>query len=463
MSSHFLSSELLTQAELLRISLMSSVLTQALASVDVPFSFAVCGSVAFGCAHDMSDIELFFVVDKHDIRAFTDSHVFADIFAVRYPSNIISEVERGTIDALRIPEIPFHGITLSANIYTTNLCSRIANLTLGPVAKYRQTAKTEVHRFRGFDWHHTGSTAEYSSDCHAYDGGYISLDRIMFFESENAYFHIYVDKLLGAFLLWDELNVRQLQGQLHQNLVKLCHATHHVNPLGFMYKINAATSNQHNQITQHRQMHIRYDQQIAQFPSSLIQISGPTGVGKDTLISLLIQQAEMPIAKIPCVTTRAPRAHENNEYQFVSVPQFLSMIRHERFFFWHMDGRDATGTMKFYGILYDDIIPLLTQQSSVVFSIGGSTAARLLKRRYPGSTSIWIQPDSIDQLKHQIYQRQGALDAEMNQRLEKLVYTTLYASHFFDASITNYPDCISETFTQMCDVLDTHVPTGVFV
>lgn len=449
----------LTHADLNRIWLACEVLAQTLSSTGVPFSLAVCGSVAFGQAHDMSDIELFFVVDNQDIRKFVESSVFQYIFAVHYPSTVLTMVENGNIEALRIPEITFQGIILSTNIYTKSLCNRISRLDTGVVAKYRQTIKTEINYFRGFDWQYTGATIICPSYCHAYADGYISSVEIMHVSQGNSYFHIYVDKFIGAFLLWDELHIRQNQVNLYHQLVAYCRQSSHINPLGFMYKINSATSYQLQCITEQRIKHLHYDMQIANAQSTLVQVSGPTGVGKDTIISLLLTTEDTNV-KIPCVTTRTPRDHEVDTYTFVSVAEFLIMIRQEQFFFWHFSGRDYTGNIKLYGIRYDDIMPLITRYSYVIFSIGGETAARFLQRRYPSSTSIWLQPESIQQLANQIRQRQGALDAEMCQRLEKLAHAQLAASPYFDFNIENKPNCISETFNHVNDALHNHDNIG---
>jgi guanylate kinase len=461
MSSLSLSPQLLTQAELSRVSLLSSVLAQLLTAVDVPFSLAVCGSVAVGQAHEASDIELFFVVNHHDIHAFVDNAVFQHIFNVSYPTLVLDDVMRGDIQSLRIPDVLYQGMILSANIYTNQLCDRIANLDSGVVVKYRQSAKTEFNQFRGFDWQHTGMTITRESHCHAYAGGYISSDEIVHIAHHQPFFHIYVDKLMGAFCLWDELNIRQHQVNLYHHVVTQCAQLQHSNPLGFMYKINSAQPYQLQAITNQRTQHACYDQQIVPVQSRLTQISGPTGVGKDTVISLILHADEQCI-KVPCVTTRAPRVHAGDDYHFVSVAQFFAMIRQEQFFFWHFDGYDNVGTIKLYGIRYADIMPLIDRHSSLIFSIGGSTAARFLRRRYPDATTIWLQPDSIAQLAQQIGQRQGALDAEMRQRLTKLTPSQLHASSYFGYSIINKPNYLSDTFAQVCEALN-YEHTGVFV
>ena len=59
----------------------------------------------------------------------------------------------------------------------------------------------------------------------------------------------------------------------------------------------------------------------------LIVISGPSGVGKDSVIKRL-QERNLPMHFVITATTRAPRAGERDgvHYFFVSTERFLEMI-----------------------------------------------------------------------------------------------------------------------------------------
>jgi len=64
------------------------------------------------------------------------------------------------------------------------------------------------------------------------------------------------------------------------------------------------------------------------FTPLLVVISGPSGVGKDTVVQALKQRDESTHFVIT-MTTRAPRADEVNgvDYFFVSVEEFKELVR----------------------------------------------------------------------------------------------------------------------------------------
>ena len=64
----------------------------------------------------------------------------------------------------------------------------------------------------------------------------------------------------------------------------------------------------------------------------LIVISGPSGVGKGTLVKLLLEEDPTLALSVSC-TTRPPRKGERNgrDYYFIEKEEFLSRIRENDF------------------------------------------------------------------------------------------------------------------------------------
>jgi guanylate kinase len=62
-------------------------------------------------------------------------------------------------------------------------------------------------------------------------------------------------------------------------------------------------------------------------------LSGPSGVGKDTLLSKIIAVQELNIVRNVTYTTREQRGDELNgkNYNFVTIPQFEKMIKDNKF------------------------------------------------------------------------------------------------------------------------------------
>lgn len=61
------------------------------------------------------------------------------------------------------------------------------------------------------------------------------------------------------------------------------------------------------------------------FPGYILTLSGPSGVGK-TMVSLLLSTAlSSSVARVPIITTRAPKEGDDGEYRYVSAKEFREM------------------------------------------------------------------------------------------------------------------------------------------
>jgi len=72
-------------------------------------------------------------------------------------------------------------------------------------------------------------------------------------------------------------------------------------------------------------------------PNQLIIISGPSGVGKTTIINRLLKKYPDKLNLLITYTTRPPRKEEiKGEYIFVSVPEFKKMIDKNELIEWDL-------------------------------------------------------------------------------------------------------------------------------
>ena len=64
----------------------------------------------------------------------------------------------------------------------------------------------------------------------------------------------------------------------------------------------------------------------------LFVISGPSGVGKDTVIARILQKNDNVALSVSC-TTRAPRGQEKDgvDYYFKSIAEFEQLIEEDGF------------------------------------------------------------------------------------------------------------------------------------
>lgn len=123
----------------------------------------------------------------------------------------------------------------------------------------------------------------------------------------------------------------------------------------------------------------------------LFIVSGPSGVGKTTLISRALHDTTLPcpLEKLVSYTTKAPRATEVDglDYHFITQEEF-KRLETQHFF---------AETVAFYGNYYgiaQQALERLQSGISMVTVINQQGAARL-SRLYPHVIGIWIDTPSI--------------------------------------------------------------------
>ncbi|MBC7320379.1 guanylate kinase [bacterium] len=143
----------------------------------------------------------------------------------------------------------------------------------------------------------------------------------------------------------------------------------------------------------------------------LFIISGPSGVGKGTVIKevlKLVPDINLSIS----YTTRPPRKNETNgkEYFFVSEEEFNRMIERGEFLEWARVHGNLYGTPKRY------IEERLKNNEDVILEID-TQGARQVKKAFPNGVFIFILPPSIDELLKRLHKRGTEKEEEIQIRL----------------------------------------------
>lgn len=134
-------------------------------------------------------------------------------------------------------------------------------------------------------------------------------------------------------------------------------------------------------------------------------ISGPSGVGKSTIITEILKQNRDFVLSIS-YTTRSPRPQETHgrEYFFVSLKEFEGMIQQGAFLEW----------ANVHGHLYGTSIRWIESQEisgrHILFDIDVQ-GVRQAKQKHPSGTYIFILPPGIDELEKRLSKR-GTEDEE---------------------------------------------------
>ena len=143
----------------------------------------------------------------------------------------------------------------------------------------------------------------------------------------------------------------------------------------------------------------------------LVILSGPSGVGKDTLIEAW--RARNPrVQRVVAYTTRPPRDGEvdGRDYYFVSIPAFLLMADSNKFLEWKI----VHGN--YYATPLSDMEAMLSEGKIAILKIDVHGAISAMDRR-PDAISVFIQPPSWEELESRIRGRALDLPESIEKRL----------------------------------------------
>jgi guanylate kinase len=167
-------------------------------------------------------------------------------------------------------------------------------------------------------------------------------------------------------------------------------------------------------------------------PGKLVVISGPSGVGKTTLLRRLL--AGLPTL-VPSVsaTTRPPRAgeHDGVDYHFIQLDEFERRRAVGEF----LECCQVYGRQHWYGTLVDEVAPRLAAGKWVVLEIDVEGTLSILAR-YPQAITIFVEPAHPDQLLERLKARGTESPDAMARRLE-VARRELHEAHRYKHRVVN--------------------------
>jgi len=178
----------------------------------------------------------------------------------------------------------------------------------------------------------------------------------------------------------------------------------------------------------------------------LVVISGPSGVGKDSVIQCM-QKRKLPFRFVVTVTTRAPRQDEVHgvDYYFVSREQFAEMIE--------------AGEMLEYAYVYNDykgvpevqVRQALESGADVVMRVDVQGAATL-RRLYPGAVMIFLMTENEGIMLKRLEERNSEDPQELKLRIAT-ARKELERADEFDYLVINRENMLDETVDKILAIM----------
>jgi len=147
--------------------------------------------------------------------------------------------------------------------------------------------------------------------------------------------------------------------------------------------------------------------------AKLIIFTGPSGVGKGTILSDFFKKADNNIVYSISSTTRNPRDGEINgmHYFFVSKDEFENLIKQDAFLEY------ARYSGNYYGTNKKFVDEKLAEGKSVLLEIELQGALQVMKKR-PDAVTIFIKPPTFNELEKRLRGRHTESEDVILKRLE---------------------------------------------
>lgn len=156
----------------------------------------------------------------------------------------------------------------------------------------------------------------------------------------------------------------------------------------------------------------------------LFIVSGPSGVGKSTVLRKLFAERENLYFSVSA-TTRDPRPGEENgvHYHFLTMETFREWIENDEFLEYAEFVGNAYGTPKRY------VDEALEAGKDVILDIEVQGAAQVRAKR-PDTVAVFIAPPSWDELERRLTERGTDTPEKIQKRLQRAKDEVLEAHNY---------------------------------
>jgi guanylate kinase len=180
----------------------------------------------------------------------------------------------------------------------------------------------------------------------------------------------------------------------------------------------------------------------------LIVISGPSGVGKDTIIQRM-KERRLPFHFVVTATTRAPRDGEvhGRDYFFISSDEFAEMIEKDELLEYANVYNDYKGIPK------QQVREALATGQDVIMRIDVQGAAKIRKLTADGAALIFLTTNSEQELVDRLRARKSETPEGLNLRIAT-ARKELERMREFDYCVVNHDMSLDDTVDRIIAIIE---------
>lgn len=188
---------------------------------------------------------------------------------------------------------------------------------------------------------------------------------------------------------------------------------------------------------------------IAAKPGKLVVISGPSGVGKSTVVRQVLKRCGPGLRLSVSATTRPPRPGEREgiDYFFLSDGEFARRRAAGEF----LECVEVFGRGHWYGTLWSEVSTSLGRGKWVILEIDVDGAGEVWNQ-FPEAVTIFIRPDSVEELERRLRSR-GTENEDAVQRRLAVARHELLLSERYDYQVVNVT--VPQAVDHICEILRT--------
>jgi guanylate kinase len=179
----------------------------------------------------------------------------------------------------------------------------------------------------------------------------------------------------------------------------------------------------------------------------VVVVSGPSGVGKTSVMREVYRTSPVPLVRSVSATTRPPRPDETDglDYHFLTNGAFGFRRKQGDF----IECFEVFGQTYWYGTLWSEVTTGLNAGKWVVLEIDVQGALAVVER-FPAALTIFLRPSSHEELERRLRGRGTETEQSIRCRLAQAEHELAQAQRY-QYQVIN--DDMDQAVREICEIL----------